>query len=213
MTSTEVMQQNTTWIQSGRHFLPIIHRTPPRDSKKAVYSDLPFSAQMTVRALVTVQTPAPVDVPDCSSRGRSGENSNTEVLSRGLEYYPDTQTPPPCGGAWLFLEEASGRKIRTTNRPPTLSDIARMLHFEAEDRRDEESKPECDRARSETLRDSFPEMERTKEVKVTESGPSSLRQIMWHRVLLHVRDQLSWSFGSCDHGPLDESSRDKPWMV
>ncbi|XP_034552411.1 uncharacterized protein LOC117821945 [Notolabrus celidotus] len=38
-------------------------------------------------------------------------------------------------------------------------------------------------------------------------------KIMWHGVLHHVRDKNSWSFGSCDHGPLDENTRDKPWMV
>ncbi|KAL7395683.1 hypothetical protein ABVT39_021313 [Epinephelus coioides] len=37
--------------------------------------------------------------------------------------------------------------------------------------------------------------------------------IMWHAVLHHVRGKHQWSFGSCDHGPLDEDSRDKPWMV
>ncbi|KAM4605450.1 uncharacterized protein ACJ7VT_017694 isoform 2-T2 [Polymixia lowei] len=36
---------------------------------------------------------------------------------------------------------------------------------------------------------------------------------MWQGVLHHVRDRHQWPFGSCDHGPLDDRSRDKPWMV
>ncbi|XP_049896068.1 uncharacterized protein LOC126387584, partial [Epinephelus moara] len=38
-------------------------------------------------------------------------------------------------------------------------------------------------------------------------------KIMWHGVLHHVRDKHQWSFASCEHGPLEDASRDKPWMV
>ena len=30
---------------------------------------------------------------------------------------------------------------------------------------------------------------------------------------MHVRNKHQWSHWSCDHDPLDEGSRDKPWMV
>ncbi|XP_063067340.1 uncharacterized protein LOC134458876 [Engraulis encrasicolus] len=35
---------------------------------------------------------------------------------------------------------------------------------------------------------------------------------MWIGVLHHIQNEHSWSIGECQHEPLDEASRDKPWI-
>lgn len=38
-------------------------------------------------------------------------------------------------------------------------------------------------------------------------------QMLWHGVLHHVRNEHIWATGSCEHDPLDDSLREKEWIL
>ncbi|KAL0961589.1 hypothetical protein UPYG_G00354770 [Umbra pygmaea] len=40
-----------------------------------------------------------------------------------------------------------------------------------------------------------------------------IRWMMWVGVLHHVRNEHSWATGFCEHKPLEEGSKDKPWII